>query len=67
MVFEDQAAERRHRISPGYKRFLDLVTPLTNEGIRFADCDPVGPGIPPPKKSELGDKEKPDAEAEEEV
>lgn len=64
MVFEDQAAERRHRISPGYKRFNDLISPYTVDGIRFADCDPVGPGIPAPKKNDGADKAKPELESE---
>lgn len=52
MVFEDQASERRHRISPAFKRLNDILAPNTVDGIRFADCDPIGPGVPAVKKNE---------------
>ena len=37
MGFRDAAAEEKHRTSPGVMRFVEVLYPLTVDGVQFTD------------------------------
>lgn len=46
MAFEDKAAERKHRASAPSTKFAALVAPLTDTGVEFVPCAPIGMDAP---------------------